>query len=90
MFHKCTKQSTLIVIVLGEALAGINTFYLAPFDQLVDLLTKGLSYLQCSHLLSKLGMINIFSVPSLKEGIEVSTNVSEDNKLVVASYQLVS
>ena len=48
----------------------VHTLYLSSVEQAADILTKGLSKLQHDHLVSKLGMKNIFIPPSLKGGIE--------------------
>jgi len=44
--------------------------YLPTQEQPADILTKGLSSVQHSYLVSKLGLKNIFIPPSLKGGIE--------------------
>lgn len=49
----------------------INVNYLPTKEQPVDVLTKGLSRLQHSHLLSNLGVLDIFAPPSLKRSVVI-------------------
>ncbi|KAL3379683.1 hypothetical protein AABB24_000409 [Solanum stoloniferum] len=49
----------------------IKVDYLSTKEQPANVLTKGLSRLQHEHLLSKLGVLNIFSPPSLKGSIVI-------------------
>ncbi|XP_049358503.1 secreted RxLR effector protein 161-like [Solanum verrucosum] len=48
----------------------ISTIYIPTGDQQADILTKALGKLQHDFLLSKLGVLNVFTTPSLRRSIE--------------------
>lgn len=50
-----------------------STQYINTKEQLADLLTKGLTKVQLEYLKNKLGVINIFSTPSLRESADTDS-----------------
>lgn len=48
----------------------VQPTYLHTSEQPADLLTKGLTIVQHTYLLTKLGMKNVFRTPSLREGVK--------------------
>lgn len=51
----------------------MHLLHLPSSEQLADVLAKGLTHIQHSYLVSKLIMKNLFTAPSLREGIEELT-----------------
>lgn len=72
VYHERIKHIEIGCHIIREKLQQvmISINHISAKQQLVDLLTKGLSKIQHELLLSKLGIVNIFTSPSLRESIE--------------------
>nr|XP_009761510.1 PREDICTED: uncharacterized protein LOC104213676 [Nicotiana sylvestris] len=57
----------------------IHHVYVPIEDQEADILAKGLGSVHHHHLLSKLGVLNIFITPSLKGGVEMNKVIAGDS-----------
>ncbi|XP_019069809.1 uncharacterized mitochondrial protein AtMg00810-like [Solanum lycopersicum] len=73
VYHERIKHIEIDCHFIREKLQKglIKVEYIHTKEQPVDVLTKGLSRLQHEHLLSKLGVLNIFAPPSLKGSVVI-------------------
>jgi len=58
--------------------------YVSTTSQLADIFTKVVSVVQHSFLLSKLGVLNIFSPPNLRGSVEQTTQATEEENKPLA------
>jgi len=74
MFLERTKHIEIDCHFIREKIQQglINTMYVPTKDKQADILTKALGRLQHDSLLSKLGVLNFFTTPSLRRSIEDS------------------
>lgn len=72
IYHERTKHIEIDCHFVRERIQQglINTNYITTTDQPADILTKGLTKVQHEYLKSKLGVINIFSPPSLRGSVK--------------------
>lgn len=72
IFYERTKHIEInLYFIRGKIQDGtIKTAHVTPKDQEADLFTKELNKSQHSYLLRKLGVLNLFTLPSLKGIVE--------------------
>jgi len=66
----------------------ISPTYVSTAAQLADIFTKVVSVSQHHHLLSKMGVLNLFSPPNLRGIVEEITAALANTQLEVVRFQL--
>ena len=79
LYHERKKHIEIDCHYIREKITQglVSTKYIPTQNQPADLLTKGLTKVQLQHLSSKLGVLNIFSLSSLRESVENENNKEE-------------
>lgn len=77
MYHERIKYIEIDCHFIREKISQglVTTKYIPTQDEPADVLTKGLSKVKHHYLCSKLGIQNIFSLPSLRGSVKEKENV---------------